>query len=244
MKFTEVKPHLNIAPFVDAYWELKNCDNFTILDKVIPDGCIDLIINLGEEYLIESENCSLKSEKAYLGGAITEVKENKIRPNTHLLGVRFKPAGFSHFYSFSSLHETTNHCVELDQHMVPDLKSLSGNFSNAFDRFYANRFIQPKHFMLPVVNSVQKLKGQVSVNDLAEINCTTVRQLERTFKYYTGLTPKEYIGIVRFKFARELIASSYPERTLLDIALECGYYDHAHLGNEIKKYTNLSPSQL
>ena len=34
------------------------------------------------------------------------------------------------------------------------------------------------------------------------------------------------------------------KRSLLDIAFECGFYDHSHLTNEIKKNTGFSPSEL
>lgn len=244
MKFIELKPHHSLAQSIDIYWELKCEGDHTILDKVIPDGCVDLIINLGNDHIIESENCVLKNEKVYLGGAITEFKENKVKPGTHLIGVRFKPAAFSHFYSFSSLHETKNYCVEIDSNMVPDLKYFKNDFSGVLDSFYANRLIQAKHLLLPVVNSVEKLKGKVSVDDLAKINCTTVRQLERNFRYYIGISPKEYINIIRFKFTQQLILSSYPKRNLFDIAFECGYCDHAHLTSAIKRYAGVAPSKL
>jgi AraC-like DNA-binding protein len=244
MRFLEFKPHTNLAQFIEVYWELKCAENFTVHDKVIPDGCIDLIINLGDDHIVESESCVLKSEKIYLGGAITEMKENTIKPNAHLIGVRFRPAAFSHFYSFSSLHEATDHCVEIDNNMMPDLKSLTGDFCNVFDYFYSGRLVQPKHFLLPVIDTVTTLKGNIAVDQLAKLNCTTVRQLERTFKCHIGLSPKQYINIIRFKFAQQLIASSYPERNLVDIAFECGYYDHAHLSNEIKRYTGVAPSKL
>lgn len=42
---------------------------------------------------------------------------------------------------------------------------------------------------------------------------------------------------------KKLKNKSYNE-SFLDLAYEVGYYDHAHLTNEIKKFTGLTPSQL
>ncbi|WP_449399491.1 helix-turn-helix domain-containing protein [Chryseobacterium wanjuense] len=59
-----------------------------------------------------------------------------------------------------------------------------------------------------------------------------------------GLSPKEYSNIIRFQNALSLIKNSKQNRSLLDIAFECGYYDHSHLSNEIRRNTGLSPSLL
>ena len=41
-----------------------------------------------------------------------------------------------------------------------------------------------------------------------------------------------------------LIKNSDDKRSLLDIAFECGFYDHSHLVNEIKRNTGLAPTQI
>lgn len=244
MKLTEFKPHSELASFVEAYWVATCKEGGTSMDKVTPDGCVDIIINLGEDYFIESENATLKSEKAYLGGAITHFMETKSVPETLLVGVRFKPSAFSHFYAFSSLHEVTNNFVEFSNELIPKISSFSNDIPRAFDTFYYKKLIQPKYSLLPVIETVSRNRGNVSVYELASRHCTTVRQLERNFKYYIGLSPKEFINIIRYRFAQQIIQMNHPNRTLSDIAFECGYYDHAHLSREIKRYTGLVPTSL
>jgi AraC-like DNA-binding protein len=68
--------------------------------------------------------------------------------------------------------------------------------------------------------------------------------LERNFKKNIGISPKEFVNILRFQFALEKIKDNQLGKSLQDIAFESGYYDHAHLSNEIKRYTGLSPSQF
>jgi AraC-like DNA-binding protein len=244
VKLTEFRPHHQLASFIDAYWDITCKQGVTSINKVLPDGCVDIIINLGEDFHIESENVVLKSEKAYLGGAITHFMEAKTLRETHLIGVRFKPSAFSHFYAFSSLHEVTNKIVELSSDLIPKISSFYNDISIAFDSFYYNKLTQPKRSLLPVVETVNKHHGDVSVSELADRHFTTVRQLERNFKYHIGLSPKEFINIIRYKFAQQLILTSHPNRSLFDIAFDCGYYDQAHLCREIKKYTGVVPTNL
>jgi AraC-like DNA-binding protein len=59
-----------------------------------------------------------------------------------------------------------------------------------------------------------------------------------------GISPKEYINFVRYQFALQQIKQNNSQKSLLDIAIETGFYDHSHLTNEIKKYSGLLPSQL
>ncbi|MDO7742533.1 MAG: helix-turn-helix domain-containing protein, partial [Pedobacter sp.] len=67
---------------------------------------------------------------------------------------------------------------------------------------------------------------------------------ERHFKFHVGISPKEFANLTRYQFASESISKNSTQSTLLQIALEHGYYDHAHLTNEIKKYTGVTPSSL
>lgn len=95
-----------------------------------------------------------------------------------------------------------------------------------------------------VIQDIHSTNGQISIDELSKRNFKTVRQLERNFKKLVGLSPKEYSNIIRFQNALNIIKNSDENRSFLDIAFECGYYDHSHLTNEIKRYTGLSPSQL
>ncbi|WP_370576657.1 helix-turn-helix domain-containing protein [Pedobacter sp. AK013] len=110
--------------------------------------------------------------------------------------------------------------------------------------FFSQRIKSKNNQLQSVINDIHSTNGQTSIYDLSKRNFTTIRQLERSFKKYIGLSPKEYSNIIRFQNALNIIKNSDKNRSLLDIAFECGYYDHSHLSNEIKRNTGLSPSLL
>ena len=95
-----------------------------------------------------------------------------------------------------------------------------------------------------IINDIHSSNGKLSISELSKRNHISVRQLERKFKSQIGISPKEYSNIIRFQNALNIIKNSCEKRSLLDIAFECGYYDHSHLNNEIKRNTGLSPSLL
>jgi len=67
--------------------------------------------------------------------------------------------------------------------------------------------------------------------------------LERYFKKETGLTPKKYESLVRYKSAVEEIYDSQSNDWMYYVD-KYGYYDQSHFIKEIKKYTGFTPNQL
>jgi AraC-like DNA-binding protein len=97
---------------------------------------------------------------------------------------------------------------------------------------------------LPVITDITQRQGQISVENLSKKHFITSRQLERSFKEHTGLSPKKFINFVRYQFALKTIQTHASTKSLGDIAFDYGYYDHSHLTNEVKKYSGLLPSEL
>lgn len=67
--------------------------------------------------------------------------------------------------------------------------------------------------------------------------------LERYFKKETGMTPKKYQTLRRYKQAVEEIYDSQ-NNDWLHYVEKYGYYDQSHFIKEIKRYTNFTPQQL
>lgn len=244
MNFLQYKPAGSLTSYIDAYWEMSGGFPRGGMDKITPDGCLDLLVNLGDDLYIDSTGTVLKNGKAYLGGAITRALTAKTSPETRMQGVRFKPAGFLCLYLFSSLHETTDHFIELDRTFIPEVKVLTANAITAWNSYFSDKPVRSGGRVLRIADYIQQQKGNTSVEAVAKAHFITVRQLERDFKYAIGLTPKKFINIIRYKSACHMIHGAHPARSLLDIALECGYYDHAHLSKEIKKYGGTCPAEI
>lgn len=67
--------------------------------------------------------------------------------------------------------------------------------------------------------------------------------IERRFKEETGLPPKQYLTLKRFKsVVANLIASGSTD--WMDYVVRFGYHDQSHFIKEIRKYSGMSPSQL
>ncbi len=243
MSYTQHKPHLALAAYIDAYWTATGDSTEVAPAKVLPDGCVDIILNLGDDFKTDESGFVMQNEKAYLVGTMTSFQEISLSPKASLLGIRFKPAAFAAFFPFSSLHEVTDLAVEFEKKLAPDLHQIMQHSITYLDHFFLKRLTVPKHILFPVIADIKNNNGQINVKAVAQRNFTTVRQLERSFKQHVGISPKEFINLVRYQAVIPAIKKDY-KRSLTDIALEYGYYDHAHLSNEVKRYTGITPSQL
>jgi Transcriptional regulator containing an amidase domain and an AraC-type DNA-binding HTH domain len=244
VKYKKVKPYRKLEPFIHFYWELKGKEQERQWERVFPDGCAGILMNLGDTCLTDNGSFSMEFGRTYVVGAMTSFKDSFIDTDTHLVGVCLKPAAFANFYSYAPQNELTNDTVELEKSNSFNVDKTLDNPFRYFDHFFSERIKSKNNQLQSVINDIHLTNGQISIYELSKRNFTTVRQLERNFKKLVGLSPKEYSNIIRFQHALGLIKNPDRNRSLLEIAFECGYYDHSHLTNEIKRNTGLSPSQL
>jgi hypothetical protein len=69
----------------------------------------------------------------------------------------------------------------------------------------------------------------------------SLRSTQRRFLRATGLTRSRYLRIERARCATRLLRRGVP---ILDAVHEAGYFDQAHLGNELKALTGLTPAAI
>jgi AraC-like DNA-binding protein len=244
MIYKEVKPHPALVDYIDAFWTTTSDGKKIVSEKILPDGCVDIILNLGDDCKTDNGTFDIKNGRTYLVGTMKHFKIVEMKPETNLIGIRFKPAAFPSFYKFTSLHQITDGTVEFENKLSPDLKQVISNSTEYLNQFFINKLTRPNPILLPVVADIKNCRGQINVPELAKRHFTTTKQLERNFKQHVGISPKEFINLVRFQFVLHVIQKKSSERSLLTIALEHGYYDHSHLANEVKRYTGVAPTQL
>ncbi len=244
MKYNETPPCNALKDNIHSFWELKGEEKDGQWERIFPDGCPGLVINLGDACKTDSGLVTMKNGKTYIVGAMTSFKDNFIDSNTHLLGVCMKPATINLFFNYLEQSEIINQTVQLDKKLSFDFYKLIKNPISYLNRFFLDRMNRNFHPLHHVLNDIEKSMGRESIYDVSKRNGFSVRQLQRHFKHYIGLSPKEYSNIIRFQNAMKAIKQTDENRSFLDIAFEYGYYDHSHFSNEIKRNTGHSPSQI
>ena len=94
-----------------------------------------------------------------------------------------------------------------------------------------------------VVGLIKETKGNISIDTLASHACLSRKQFERKFSAFVGISPKQFLKIVRFQNAI-FLAHDATELNLTDLAYDSGYYDQSHFINETKELTGQTPKKL
>lgn len=81
------------------------------------------------------------------------------------------------------------------------------------------------------------------VDALANALGVSTRQLRRAFADVVGLSPKQYLRVVRFQRARRLCARD-DAASWSQIARAVGYFDQAHMINEFRALCGQTPAEL
>jgi transcriptional regulator GlxA family with amidase domain len=86
----------------------------------------------------------------------------------------------------------------------------------------------------------QSLGGEpITLEDVARTTNTSIRQLERLFKIHLGKSPFYYFREIRINYAHWLLKNS--DRSITDIAYECGFSDSSHFSRYFKKQFGAPP---
>jgi len=186
---------------------------------------------------------------------MTKYQLVELAKESDLIGVRFKIENFG-FLSNISLDDTKNSRVEFSE-MFPNkkleilnhltdiegIKAKIDFLENFIETSFKQNFQRQDQLIVSVVQNIRELQGIVNVKDLAKSHHISLRQLERRFKNYIGLTVKEFSSIVRFDNAKKSIAS-FTKTSLSEIAFNTGFFDHSHMTNEFQRISGENPSHF
>lgn len=244
MPYRIFPPAPPLRPYIDMYWLLSGYRSEQEVITLMPDGGITLVLNLGEGIRSKHYDGPIRNEGIYLVGTMLRSDEQELYGESRLLGIQFRPGAFTHFYRYEPMHLLANRVQEFERKMFPDLQKTIRYFVPYLDQFYLDRLSSPKHSLTALVMDIEQHGGQIKTGALAKRHFITERQLERQFNQQIGVSPKEFINLTRFKQAFEKMQHNEGRRSLSDIAWECGYYDHAHLTNDFKRYMGATPTAL
>lgn len=112
MDYQEYKPIELLSKYIDSYWIIQTDNEYkTQIQRIIPDCCNDIIINMGSEIVVNG-GMNLLNDKSYFVGNMTKYNDTIIQSDSKLIGIRFKPFGVNNLLGFT-LEGTTNKINEL-----------------------------------------------------------------------------------------------------------------------------------
>jgi AraC-like DNA-binding protein len=153
------------------------------------------------------------------------------------------------------LCDFTNRTLGLDDVIGPAVRHLQAELHDAptwearfsiLDRLIASRVAVSRPPSQELVWSWEELTrtaGRVKIAALVDEIGWSERHFAREFRCHLGMTPKAFARVLRFaRVVKQLTTRSQPR--LVDIALDCGYYDQAHFTRDFRTFAGITPTEL
>ncbi|MDC3416037.1 AraC family transcriptional regulator [Aquibacillus salsiterrae] len=88
----------------------------------------------------------------------------------------------------------------------------------------------------------ENFKNDITLDSIADSLNISKYYMSRIFKDVTGYTIMQYLMSCRFNRAKYLL-EMYPDKTILEVALESGFDNCSHFSRFFKKQLNITPSE-
>lgn len=246
---TKLIPHPCLNKTIDYYWiEKEKTSNV----KILPDGSTSILMNMGGPISITNENTEyLNLNNDLIVGTHKKYYIIHRNPETHLIGIKFKQGGLYHFFNHP-VAQFSDRVVNLSDVMKVEAEQLRFVLSRAsetdeirikLNQFFLKRVVTQSKCSDIVefaVNNLRVNESTSTVRNLCETSQISNKHMISLFNQKVGLSPKIIHRINKFTKVIELLQVKKP-KTWPEIAFECQYYDQAHLINEFKGFSGMSP---
>jgi len=258
LRYTARRPTPLLQRYVECFWTLEGKDTPPGVERVLPDGCVEWILHVGDRWsrLVEAGCGTLGRElqpRAFLAGQLSRYL--LLEPGRHVqtFAVRFRPAGAA-LLTGGGVDALTDRQERIENVLGPIGIELTERLllarddsgrQNLVEAFLLERVrrTQQDGRVEAVVDSILRDAPGANVARLAEAVSLSPRQLERRFAARVGLSPKAFARTMRFQSLFRMLGDEAGQR-FADLALAAGYFDQAHLSRDFRELSGQTPRQL
>jgi AraC-like DNA-binding protein len=256
MYLGEIKPAPALVPFVRLYRIIDFNFDAGISPPVKaytprPEQCLQFF-QTPTKVTYPGTNKSIIPKNALIVGQHTKINDRTVYQKFLSLQVVFQPGALHRLLNIPAT-EFTNRVFEAEDVMGKEIEYVNEQLFNAKSHY--QMIVIVENYLLSKVN---KLKNELRHIDTITLQMLDVqqpktldwfvdnaflchRQFDRKFIESAGVSPKEFMRVIRFDQAYRL-KNQQPGLSWFNIAIICGYYDYQHLVKDYKAFTGYSPA--
>lgn len=250
-------PGFPLNQFVESFIYYRDYKPVHSIDRFLPDGNVNIVIDLKDSPQYIYDNETLKEIQACRRVWFSGIRNNFITipsgKDSEMFIINFHK-GKSYPFVEMPLHELTDSVVDGDLVLTSEIMNLREMIlesvlipqkfmvvENYLVKKFRNKLIA-NPFIDFAVNKIVSSPNLMSIEQISNKVGYSQKHLIKLFKDNVGLTPKGFLKIIRFQKAIEEIAAA-KEPSWTGIAYESGYYDQAHFINDFKVFSGYTPQQ-
>jgi AraC-like DNA-binding protein len=250
-------PAAPLSDLVEFLWFYENLETDHAKEKLLPDASMELIIDLrdGPKRLYDNRDLNryCTYNRCWISGMHRQFIVMGVESGSSMMGAHFRTGGAAPFFGFP-LSELSGDVVELDliwkreilalREQLVEAASAEGKF-DLLESYLLSKALARLEPDSAVSAALRTLRSwpMLSLRDLASQLGLSHKQMLSRFDCRVGLTPKLTSRIFRFQRALNAANGAKTTPDWSDLAVECGYYDQAHLIHEFRQLAGLTPSE-
>lgn len=257
MVFQIYQPSFPLNQFIDSFIYYRDYIPIHQVDRFLPDGNVNIVIDLTDYPKFIYDNESLKEIQACRNVWFSGIPNHYITipsgKDSEMFIINFHK-GKAYPFVQMPLYELTDSVVDGDLVLTDEIMDLREMIQE--EPLINKKFITVEQFLIKkfcrkliinpfidfAVNTILASPGQMSMLQISNKVGYSQKHLIKIFKDHVGLTPKGFLKIIRFQKAVEDI-HTVKTQDWTAIALDSGYYDQAHFINDFKLFSGFTPKQ-
>ena len=256
MIYLERPPAPPLSQYIRALWYNRNAEPQHRLERMLPSGCVQVILNLSRDFLVDCREGRSPghSPHSLIVGARSIYEIVDTSDMADLIGIVFRPGGFAPFASdsvdifsnrFFSLQDLWGSSVLALRDQLREIPTPTARlrcFEDFLTRKFADRLAAisgPRHDMVRyALSRFARVPRVSSVRYVAQSAGLSERRFSQVFREQVGFSPKVWTRIQRFQ---RTVAQLHAGVDLpwAELALDCGYYDQSHFANEFRAFSGI-----
>ena len=252
MELVSAAPHPVLRRHVRRYCGYRERTTHPVRRRELPGADVTLIVSLGPQLrLLEPRPATHRSFVAGLDERVAVTEHDGAAAGVE---VTLTPLAAHQLFRVP-MHMLARSVVELDDVLGRDADRLAERLHDAprwskrfqvLDDTVQRQIAEAPEPSPGIAWAYQRLlatAGRVRVGALASELGWSRKRLAAGFREEVGLPAKSLARVLRFRQAVRLLEGD-DERSLGEIALDCGYFDQAHLNRDFRSFAGCTPTEL
>jgi hypothetical protein len=258
VSYDSAPPSLLLRPYVRRYYVMRyrGDGGERRVQSILPDGFPEAFHVRGpwlETSVADSGFTRISGAATY--GQLSRSLRVRFAADSTVFGVVFTPLGYSRVVTMGvqEIGDSVLPLVDVNKGLASLLAATAegdsepgiGAFSESMNRVLRTRCatgFAPPPWLEPSLRNMRMTAGLMPVKFYHDLSEVSERYFERRFSEFVGCNPKTYLRILRFARFLDMCGDERKANLAL-LSTELGFYDQAHLCNEIKRLTGSSPQR-
>ncbi|MET0465942.1 MAG: helix-turn-helix domain-containing protein [Chitinophagaceae bacterium] len=257
--------HINPSPILAEYIRLYRIIDFFFEDHLSippklysprPEHCLQFYPRDTESVIYPGSDIAIANKRATLVGQHTVLQHRYVGKSFLSFQVVFQPTALYRLTGMP-LNELANVYMDASDIFGNGIHQVNEQLFDACSYDEMVRIVEAflvelsgkngrRKTMQPIDHATNRMlnaEENFGVDTFLKQSYLSHRQFDRSFQERVGISPKQFLQVIRFDKAYRL-KNKFPKMDWLTVAVQCGYHDYQHLVKEYKHFTGHTPTRF